>query len=62
MGRDDNRVILVGERSEESLPAMQKREVARRVLDWVTERLSRNTAPPKKRRRERPRAGRRGNR
>jgi len=45
MGRDDNRVILVGERTTETLPALKKQAVANRVLDWVARRLTEERAP-----------------
>jgi phosphopantothenoylcysteine decarboxylase/phosphopantothenate--cysteine ligase len=51
MGRDDNRVLVVTERSVDALPVMAKTDVAARLVDWVAARLgggSRGRAPDTK--------------
>jgi phosphopantothenoylcysteine decarboxylase/phosphopantothenate--cysteine ligase len=45
MGRDDNRVFIVGATEAESLPAMPKSEVAERIVDWLAKRLRASDAP-----------------
>lgn len=44
MGREDNRVLLVGESHVQALDVMPKRDVATCLLDWVRERLE---SPPR---------------
>jgi phosphopantothenoylcysteine decarboxylase/phosphopantothenate--cysteine ligase len=62
MGRDDNRVLIVGATEEEALPAMPKSEVAERIVDWLAKRLRASGAPSRTRtgkiRTPRARAGR----
>jgi phosphopantothenoylcysteine decarboxylase/phosphopantothenate--cysteine ligase len=62
MGRDDNRVLIVGASEEEALPAMPKSEVAERIVDWLAKRLRASGAPKRARtgktRTARTRAGR----
>jgi phosphopantothenoylcysteine decarboxylase/phosphopantothenate--cysteine ligase len=40
MGREDNRVLLVSRELVDALPALPKRAVAGRILDWLARRLS----------------------
>ena len=40
MGRDDNRVLLVGEGFADALPALPKAQVADRIVDWLATQLS----------------------
>jgi phosphopantothenoylcysteine decarboxylase/phosphopantothenate--cysteine ligase len=61
MGRDDNRVLVVTERSVDALPVMAKGDVAERLVDWVAARLGRDShddAPKMKRSAARKRAAR----
>ena len=45
MGRDDNRVLVVGPTEAETLPPMPKSEVAERIVDWLARRLAASAAP-----------------
>jgi phosphopantothenoylcysteine decarboxylase/phosphopantothenate--cysteine ligase len=45
MGRDDNRVLVVGPTETETMPAMPKSEVAERIVDWLAKRLQAAGAP-----------------
>ena len=56
MGREDNRVLIVGSDSVDALDVMPKPEVASRVLDWVARRLAPES--PRARRRMPGRASR----
>jgi phosphopantothenoylcysteine decarboxylase/phosphopantothenate--cysteine ligase len=40
-GKSTNRVTLVSAEAEESLPELDKGEVADRILDWIADRLAR---------------------
>jgi phosphopantothenoylcysteine decarboxylase/phosphopantothenate--cysteine ligase len=40
MGRDDNRVLIVGEGSADALPPLPKADVAERIVDWLAARLA----------------------
>jgi phosphopantothenoylcysteine decarboxylase/phosphopantothenate--cysteine ligase len=53
MGRDDNRVLLVGEKSVDAPPRLEKRAVAARILDWLAARLSGTDGSPGPRREKR---------
>jgi phosphopantothenoylcysteine decarboxylase/phosphopantothenate--cysteine ligase len=44
MGRDDNRVLIVDQRSADVLPALPKAQVADRIVDWLATRLAAGSA------------------
>jgi phosphopantothenoylcysteine decarboxylase/phosphopantothenate--cysteine ligase len=53
MGRDDNRVLIVEQRSADVLPALPKSQVADRIVDWLAARLAGNVAVKSPRRTKR---------